>query len=117
MLLEEHSSSEQSEASRQLLRSHLNNSLRFFRAAPVRMTIFENLFLLEVDVDHVAVLLWRQGLTLDARQVFADHLARAEVNEEIHADIQDDRVVNGADEQIQGNDEIEQADSRDCLCP
>ena len=117
MLLEEHSSSERRESSRQLLRSRLNNNPRFFRAAPVRMTIVDNLFFLEINVDNIIVLFWLQGLTPDARQVFADHLARAEVNEEIHADIQDDRVVNGADEQIQGNDEIEQADSRDCLCP
>lgn len=76
-----------------------------------------SLFFLEVDVDHILILLWRQGLALNAGEVFIDHLARAEVNEEIHADIEDDRVVNGADEKIQGNDNIEQTDGRDRLCP
>lgn len=49
--------------------------------------------------------------------MFTDYFARAKIDEEVHADIEDDRVVNGTDEQIQGDNEVEKADGRDRFCP
>ena len=81
------------------------------------MTIFERLLFFEIDVDHILILFWLQGLALNTREVFTDHLARAKIDEEIHTDIQDDRVVNWTDEQIQGDNEVEQADDRNGFGP